>query len=111
MRNIATDNTNVKIKFVHAKYRPLADTLISVFELAGWKTNLTKVPLESWLHDYITGTEVSGYNKHLVESVAKFLSDAGMIDVRAQVATEQYKHDNPTKQQWVREYIKIVIGH
>lgn len=110
LKGLASADANVKILFANVKHRSLAETLISVFELAGWQTNLNSVPLDSWRHDYIEGTEVLGYNKHFVEGVAEFLAEAGMSDVHPIVNSPKIKPDN-AKYSWVQQYIKITVGH
>lgn len=110
LRDYSSDYANVKILFANVKHRELADTLISIFDLAGWQTNINNVPLDTWRHEYIKGIEVLGYNKHLVEAVATLLTKSGWYDVRAIVNNNKIKPSNP-KYRWVQESIKITIGH
>ena len=98
------------ILFANIKHRPLADTFVSIFQLAGWGTNLTKVALESYRHEFYEGIEVHGYNKYLVDSVAEAMSSSGVPQIRKKLEASQMESTNP-KWEWVQHRINITIGH
>src|SRR3989337_957669 len=110
LSNYANEYANVGILFANIMHKPLAETLISVFDLAGWRTDLTNIPLESWRHDYIEGIQILGYNKHLVEGITELLRNAGLKDVRMEVRSHKIKPDNP-KYQTSQYKLEITIGH
>lgn len=98
------------VMFASLTEQALARSIIGAFELAGWRINLTNVPLESGRHEYITGTEVVGYNKALVDAVAELLGRAGLVGVKPDVQRHEIKLDNP-KYRSVQHYIKLTLGH
>jgi hypothetical protein len=110
LKQYTDDDANVKILFANIKHKRLAETLISIFELAGWKTNLTNVPLEHYVHQYFEGIEILGYNKHLVDAVADALTKFGLTEVRSKCEVSGIKKDN-VKWKSVQRYIKLTIGH
>jgi hypothetical protein len=111
LKSYADEHTNVKVKIATARQRPLADSLISIFQLAGWRTAFPNVPLESYLHgQYFEGVEVRGYNKHFVESVADALAKAGLANVKPIVEQSQIQPENP-KWASVQRSIYITLGH
>lgn len=104
------EHTNVKISFASLREKELAETLISIFELAGWKVNLISLPLEPYTHHFYNKTEVRGFNKHLVEAVALALTNAGIIRITSKVDELKVKPENP-KWPHSKHKIYIVVGH
>ncbi|GJQ36646.1 MAG: hypothetical protein JETCAE01_26560 [Anaerolineaceae bacterium] len=107
----APENANVDITFANIQHQPLAESLKSVFDLAGWETQPLGLPLESYIRDrYFKGIEVKGFSKHLVESVAESLTKAGFSGVYTTINELRVKPENP-KYQWSLARIYITIGH
>ena len=112
LKKYAEDPANVDISFAEIKQRPLADTLIAIFALAGWKTSLTNIPFDSYVphRPYVRGIEVLGYNKMLVEAVTAALKTAGLSEAKATVGETQVKRENP-KWNSIQHSIRIIIEH
>lgn len=112
LRAYAGEHASVQVIFSHAQQRRLADDLISVFDMAGWRTHLTNVPLDKYIFDskYFDGIEVRGYNKHLVSAVAELLSAAGLPGVELNLQELRVKRDNP---KWAssNQSVRVTIGH
>jgi len=106
----ASGYATLKIMFADMKHRPLADKLIAIFQLAGWRTSLANVPLESYIPRYHGGIEVKGYNSHFVENIVGLLSNSGLPEIRFRVEELQVPQDNP-KWPYAQHTIKITIGH
>ena len=111
LRLYANEHSTVNVLMANHKHRPLAETLVSVFKLAGWQADLTNVPLEVYIHDQLfEGVTVKGFNAHLVEAVAKCLTEAGMPRIRPNVESHNLKANNP-KVVWAENSIEVTIGH
>lgn len=106
----AGEYANVEISYASVQQEPLTETIRSVFELAGWNINFNNVPLDSYLHKYIPGIQVSGYNTELVQSVAEALREYGLSNVHESVKTHNIKRDNSKYPSAVHR-IYITIGH
>ena len=102
---------NADIEFANVAQRPLADTLASIFQLAQWKTNYKTAPQENRApHDFWPDVHVWGYNKHLIETVARAMKDAGIPKVRSSVFATTLSADSP-KRPAVDHRVKVRIGH
>jgi hypothetical protein len=61
LREYSGHDENVEVQFVAMQHKPLADTLASVFSLAGWDAQVSPpVSLESFLNEYFVGILVGG---------------------------------------------------
>jgi hypothetical protein len=111
LKQYSGDFYNLDIEFANVKHRQLAETIESVFWLAGWKTNSNSLPQENYQpHHYWRGVHVWGYNRHLVNSIAQSMSDSGIIGVRSSIEVSKIAKDNP-KWPYVEHRIKIRVGH
>lgn len=111
LKVFAAKNANVDITYANIRQKPLAESLKSIFDLAGWQTQSLGLPIESYLHDkYFKGIEVKGFSKHLVESVAESLTKAGFSSVYTLVEELKVKPENP-KYQWSLVRVYITIGY
>lgn len=110
LKSKANEHATLKIMIADMKYRPLADKLISVFQLAGWKATLYPKPLEQYLDAYHEGIEVKGYNSHFVEVISDLLKKSGLSAIRTRVEQIPFGPENP-KWPTSNHTIKITIGH
>jgi hypothetical protein len=104
------DPANVKIQIAAPIHRPLGETLASNFRLAKWQTEFFNIPLETQTHTHISGIEVIGYNKHLVEVVTDALKNAGLTEAKATAKEPEIKQESP-KWDYVQRHIHIIIGY
>jgi hypothetical protein len=104
------DPANVSINIAATIHQPLGETLASAFKLANWETTFNNIPLEPQSHTYISGIEIIGFNKHLVEVVTDALKNAGLPEAKATVGETKFKRENP-KWDYVQHSIGIIIGH
>lgn len=106
LKPLATEHTRVKLVYFPPKFRPMLEDLSHVFASAGWTTKTTFVPQERPnSHRYVSGVEVKGRNKHLVEAICKALRDVGVLDARAEIL--EVANDTPFRQ----HFVSITIGH
>jgi hypothetical protein len=98
------------ISIANVRYKKLAETLSSIFELAGWQTSFNDVPYEQYRVEYFEGIEVTGHNKHLVEAIAGLLSKCGVQAIHSTVKPLRLSKSNP-KWPSAQRKIEIVIGH
>lgn len=110
LRQFAGTPANVKILFARNDHRPIAETLESIFRLAGWETNLTNVPLEQYQQEQFDGVQVRGVNGDIVRSVARALKRAGLRRVREQIEPNNVLRENP-KWSSVEHHVRITVGH
>ena len=92
------------------KQKQRAEELIALFNLAGWKTNLTNVPLEANIHRYFEGIEVLGHNSAFVNMIAQDLRVAGLDGVRENIAAINIAPGNP-KWPHTQHTVQITVGH
>jgi hypothetical protein len=110
LREFASDFSRLKLVMADIKHRPLADELISIFNLAGWQADLTVVPLETYIHKYHQSIEVRGYNRHFVDTVCAALTKSGLPNVRSSLEDLAIPRQNP-KWNYAQQTVKITIGH
>lgn len=111
LKALTSEHASIKLLMANQKHRPLAESLVSIFNLAEWQATLINVPLDTYIHHtYFTGIEVLGHNKHLVDAVAECLSNAGLVGVKTIVIKPDIDLTSPG---WNRgqHKIKITIGH
>jgi hypothetical protein len=110
LREHSGHDENVEVQFAAMQHKPLADTLASVFSLAGWDAQVSPpVSLESFLNEYFAGILVGGHNRHLVEYVAEGLRAHGLQGVVTEVDPSPAPND--AMKQKRERHIKIRIGH
>ena len=110
IQEYAGPDYNVDIEFASVPQKPLAESVRSVFHLAKWKVNFHDRPRENEVPDYWAGVHVWGRNKHLVESIADALREAGIKGVHSSLRRNPHKQDHP-KWSPVEHRVKIRIGH
>lgn len=106
----ATPHANVVISFATSREERLAQWLVSVFELAGWKVNFQNLPFEPQMYKSFPVTEVSGFVKNRVISVAAALRLAGFLHVEVSMRPNKILKTNP-KWPWVEDRVYIMVGH
>jgi hypothetical protein len=95
LRKYASKRSAAKILVFPPSQVPLAREISSVFQLAGWSTNLIEEPQERHVGRYVEGVEVRGVNRHLVEVVARALSDFGVPGISTTVKRNTIEKENP----------------
>lgn len=111
LKGLANECSYVNVQMASQQYRPLAERIKAIFELAGWQAHLTQVPLETYIHHTsFFGIEVKGINSHLIETVAEKLRNAGLPDVKSTEQGHNLKAENP-KLLSSQHRIEITIGH
>jgi hypothetical protein len=75
-------HAHMQIHFVSPR-RPVAETLKSCFQDAGWQTDISQQAYETFvLNEYPTGIEVRGINSHFVQAITQSLLNAGYSDAK-----------------------------
>lgn len=109
LRKLAKPGSNADILVFPPHQFPLGETLESLFQAANWRTNFTRTPHEFHTQGgYVSGIGVWGYNKKVVEGVARALGAAGLPMVTVTLGA---LHDLPDDKHRRRiDYVKITIG-
>lgn len=112
LRDLASEHTMARIHILKSEYHSMAEMLNSIFALAKWKTKgIPPAPEARFITRHIYGTEVRGYNKHLVDGVVEALTKTGMKDVSANLQPLKDKPSNPDYFVITSSLIKITIGY
>ncbi len=108
----SSNQANVNVLFASMEQRSLAESIVAVFNVAGWQAALTNVPLESYIihQTYLRESGCFGRNKHLLEAVSDGLKHTGLYGVEPCLEHHAIKKDNP---KWMscEHSIEITIGH
>lgn len=104
------DGGTARIHYIAQQFEPLGETLVALFDAAGWQADLrmrqtSKVPLVK-----VQGVGVAAFNKHYMETVAEILKEAGITDIYQDHRILEVPRENP-KYPSAQKTVYVYIGY